>query len=128
VPTPKPRCRGEDHHHSAREARVSSRAALSGAAALFEAMGDEHRLRILELLRQGEWCVTELVDEVEEKFSTVSQRLRVLRSARLVVRRRQGTHLFYALADRHVADLIDNALAHASEREEESKEEVGHDS
>ena len=80
-------------------------------------MGDEHRLRILELLRQGECCVTELVDAVQEKFSTVSQRLRVLRSARLVVRRRKGTHVFYDLADRHVADLIDNALAHASERE-----------
>ena len=30
----------------------------------------------------------------------------------LVARRRQGTHVYYALADRHVADLIRNALAH----------------
>src|SRR5437016_14182088 len=106
----KPGCRAGDHKHSARQGQLSSRAALEGAANLFEAMGDEHRLRILELLRQGEWCVTELVEAVGEKFSTVSQRLRVLRSARLVVRRRQGTHVFYALADRHVADLIENAL------------------
>src|SRR5256885_1595569 len=113
----KSECRTDGHNHPPREARGSSRAALEGAANLFEAMGDAHRLRILELLRQGEWCVTELVDAVGEKFSTVSQRLRVLRSARLVVRRRQGTHVFYALADRHVADLIENALAHASEEE-----------
>jgi ArsR family transcriptional regulator len=52
-----------------------------------------------------------------EKFSTVSQRLRVLRLEGLIVRRRAGTHLYYALADRHVAGLIYNALAHAAELE-----------
>jgi ArsR family transcriptional regulator len=65
----------------------------------------------------GECCVTELVDTLQEKFSTVSQRLRLLRSEGLVVRRREGTHLYYALADRHVADLIRNALDHAGELE-----------
>jgi len=58
-----------------------------------------------------------LVAELGDKFPTVSQRLRILRSEGLVARRRQGTHLFYALADRHVADLIHNALAHADELE-----------
>ena len=61
--------------------------------------------------------MTEIVAAVTEKFSTVSQRLRILRSEGLIVRRRDGNHLYYALADRHVADLIDNALAHATELE-----------
>jgi DNA-binding transcriptional ArsR family regulator len=78
-------------------------------------MGDAPRLRILQMLGMGELCVTELVAAANEKFSTVSQRLRVLRTEGLVVRRRQGNHLIYALADRHVADLIHNALAHALE-------------
>jgi ArsR family transcriptional regulator len=59
--------------------------------------------------------VTEIVAAVGEKFSTVSQRLRILRTEGLVKRRREGTHLYYRLADRHVAGLIDNALAHAVE-------------
>jgi ArsR family transcriptional regulator len=67
--------------------------------------------------------VTELVDAVGEKFSTVSQRLRVLRGERLVARRRKGTHIFYALADRHVVDLLENALAHAAEQDDAAKEE-----
>jgi DNA-binding transcriptional ArsR family regulator len=67
------------------------------------------------MLAQGEWCVTELVQASGEKFSTVSQRLRVLRGEGLVVRRREGKHLFYALADRHVIALLKNALAHARE-------------
>jgi ArsR family transcriptional regulator len=78
-------------------------------------MGDGPRLRILELLKKGELCVTEIVAAVHEKFSTVSQRLRILRGEGLIVRRRDGNHIYYALTDRHVADLILNALAHAAE-------------
>lgn len=91
--------------------------ALNRAAMLFRAMGDAPRLRILELLKNRELCVTEIVASANEKFSTVSQRLRILRTEGLIVRRRDGNHLYYALADRHVADLIQNALAHALELE-----------
>jgi DNA-binding transcriptional ArsR family regulator len=80
-------------------------------------MGDAQRLRVLELLKHGECCVTEIVAAVSEKFSTVSQRLRLLRGEGLIARRRAGTHIFYALADRHVAELIQNARAHADELE-----------
>ncbi len=94
---------------------VPSSASLQGASELFRAMGDVHRLRLLELLKHGERCVTEIVAAVEENFSTVSQRLRILRDEGLIVRRRAGNHLYYTLADRHVADLVQNALAHADE-------------
>ena len=87
--------------------------ALDRAAALFRALGDPARLRLLVLLEQGERCVSELVDVLGEKFPTVSQRLRLLRNEGLVVRRRDGNHLHYALADRHVADLVKTALDHS---------------
>jgi ArsR family transcriptional regulator len=80
-------------------------------------MGDPPRLRILQMLSSREYCVTEIVEALAEKFSTVSQRLRLLRTEGLIARRRKGTHIYYALADRHVADLIHNALAHAAELE-----------
>ena len=80
-------------------------------------MGDPPRLRLLEMLSRGRWCVTEIVQTMGEKFSTVSQRLRVLRDQRLIARHRERSHVFYTLADRHVADLIHNALAHAAEPE-----------
>jgi ArsR family transcriptional regulator len=88
---------------------------LERAAALFRALGDAARLRILEVLAGGEHCVTEIVGALNDKFPTVSQRLRLLRGEGLVRRRREGNHLFYSLADRHVADLVHNALAHAAE-------------
>ena len=48
-------------------------------------------------------------------MSTVSQRLRLLRSERLVARRRDGKHVYYALADAHVGELLQAALEHAAE-------------
>ena len=86
-------------------------------------MGDAPRLRVLDLLKQRELCVTEIVAAVGEKFTTVSQRLKLLRSERLIARRREGSHVYYTLADRHVVDLILNALAHATELDGASTQE-----
>ena len=108
-------CRDKEHRHGEPRGKPAPVAALEPAALLFRALGDAPRLQLLQLLMQGEWCVSEMVNVLGEKFSTVSQRLRTLRNERLVKRRRKGTHLFYALADRHVADLVHNALAHADE-------------
>jgi DNA-binding transcriptional ArsR family regulator len=111
----RPNCRPEDHEHDSRALSGKDLKSLQRAAELFEAMGDQARLQILRLLMRGQWCVTELVAALGEKFSTVSQRLRILRDRRLVVRQRQGTHILYSLADSHVIELIKVALAHADE-------------
>ena len=113
-----PGCLGHEHGPANRkelDAIASSPKALERAAALFRAMGDPARLRLLVLLGQQERCVGELVETLGEKFPTVSQRLRLLRTEGLVTRRRDGNHLNYALADRHVADMVTTALEHAAE-------------
>ena len=85
------------------------------AVRLFKALGDEARLRTLEMLVEREACVSEIAESTGEQLSTVSHRLRLLRSEGLVNRRRAGRHIFYSLADHHVFELIQNALEHASE-------------
>jgi len=102
------------HERPARGPSVSG-AALERAARLFRAVGDVPRLRLLATLAQGEACVSELAAAEKENLSTMSQRLRVLRAEDIVTRRRQGRHINYSLTDQHVADMIFNALAHASE-------------
>lgn len=72
-------------------------------------------MRLLERLSEGEWCVSELAEAAGVGLSTVSQQLRLLRSEHLVKRRRSGKHVFYALADSHVAEIIRSALDHAIE-------------
>jgi DNA-binding transcriptional ArsR family regulator len=73
------------------------------------------RLRLLERLMHGPWCVSELAEASGEGLTTVSQRLRVLRDGGMVRRRREGKHIFYSVADEHVAELVRSALDHAAE-------------
>jgi DNA-binding transcriptional ArsR family regulator len=106
----------EEHRTGAVRKPTVDDHALERAARLFRAIGDSPRLRLLAQLAQGEMCVTELAETEGETLSTISQRLRVLRAESLVVRRRRGKHINYALADQHVMDLVFNALAHATEQ------------
>jgi ArsR family transcriptional regulator, lead/cadmium/zinc/bismuth-responsive transcriptional repressor len=116
-------CSPTDHPRSSRRVPAVTPEALETAAGLFRAIGDAPRLRLLALLGQGALCVTELAQAEGEKISTISQRLRVLRSEHLVVRKRRGKHVNYELADQHVIDLVLNALAHASEVPEIKQQE-----
>ena len=111
-----PSCSAEEHPQTRPTERSIDDASLDRAARLFRAIGEPARLRILSRLSQGEMCVTELAALEKESVSTISQRLRVLRSEYLIVRRRRGKHINYGLADQHVMDLLFNALAHATER------------
>jgi ArsR family transcriptional regulator, lead/cadmium/zinc/bismuth-responsive transcriptional repressor len=91
---------------------------IERAANLFRALGEPSRLRLLSRLIDGSRCVGELAEAENEAMSTISQRLRVLRAENIVVRRRNGKHIHYGLVDRHVTNLVLNALAHADEAQE----------
>ncbi|MFO0849821.1 MAG: helix-turn-helix domain-containing protein [Gemmataceae bacterium] len=109
-------CSHAGHTHGSVGGRpAADPAALDRAARLFRAMGDGPRLRLLHLLAAGEGCVTELVEDSGRSSPPCPSGCRVLRSEGLVARRRVGLHVYYSLADRHVADLVANALAHAGE-------------
>jgi len=110
-----PSCTPDEHNPQQAPRPFVDDAALERASRLFRAIGEPARLRILSRLAQGEMCVTELAASEGESLSTISQRLRVLRSENIIVRRRRGKHINYGLADQHVMDLVFNALAHATE-------------
>lgn len=75
-------------------------------ADLLRALAQPTRLRILELLAEGERCVCEIQPAVEGEQSTVSKHLAFLRSRGLVVGDRQGMRVFYRLADPRILDLL----------------------
>jgi DNA-binding transcriptional ArsR family regulator len=91
-----------------------SRHKLEVAAAMFRALADLPRLQTLVHLSARERSVTDLAELKGEKIATVSARLKVLLTARLVKRRREGQSIYYALSDTHVLNLIRNAVDHAS--------------
>jgi DNA-binding transcriptional ArsR family regulator len=81
----------------------------------FKALGDKTRLTILWALDQQEMCVCDLAALLDVTESAVSHQLRLLRTLRLVKNRREGTILYYRLADDHIAQLIQVALVHIQE-------------
>jgi ArsR family transcriptional regulator len=68
------------------------------------ALSDPKRLCVLETLATGERSVGELSRDVGCQVPNMSQHLAVLRSAGLVAARREGTTVFYRLADTRVID------------------------
>ena len=80
---------------------------IDGLAALFKALADPGRIRILHALSQGEMCVCDLAAFVGISESAVSHHLRMLRQLRLVANRRAGAVLYYRLR----GDLTERLLA-----------------
>jgi DNA-binding transcriptional ArsR family regulator len=73
-------------------------------AAIGHALADPKRLCVLEQLSRGERSVSELSREVGCHVPNMSQHLTVLRSAGLVVARREGSTVYYRLADERVLE------------------------
>jgi rhodanese-related sulfurtransferase len=74
-------------------------------ARIGKALGNPHRLEILELLAQSERTVESLAGELGLSMANTSQHLQVLRAAGLAETRRDGLFIHYRLADDSVVPL-----------------------
>lgn len=77
------------------------------APAVFQALVDPTRRRILELLAGREHRVQELVGHFDVSFAAISVHLRTLREARLVARRREGRNQMYRLRPERLKQVHD---------------------
>lgn len=82
-------------------------------AEMVSALSNPSRVALLYALRDGELPVGELASAAWVTPSAASQQLRMLRHLRLVVTRREGRSVLYALHDSHVAALLDEVRHHA---------------
>lgn len=80
-------------------------------AQLFRSLSHEARVRILEELRDGERSVGDLQEALGVSGSNASQHLAVLRGEGIVTSRREGTTVFYSVADTRIYNLLDDARA-----------------
>ena len=76
-----------------------------------KAAGDASRIRILKMLEEGELCVCQITAVLDLAPATVSKHLSVLRSAGLVLQRREGRWIHYRLADRFLNPHAEKVLA-----------------
>jgi DNA-binding transcriptional ArsR family regulator len=87
-------------------------------AEFFSFLGDANRLRVLSLLANQEFCVSDLANLLEMTESAVSHQLRNLRAMRLVSYRKQGRNVFYRLHDSHIFNLYEAVAEHIDEKDE----------
>lgn len=80
---------------------------FDASVALLKGLADPTRLRILWALTSREQSVGQLAELVAAHVAAVSQHLARLREAGLVASRRDGTRIFYRLADEHVSSLLE---------------------
>jgi ArsR family transcriptional regulator len=89
---------------------------VEAGAALLRALASPVRLAIIVELGEHARCVHELVDALGLAQPLVSQHLRTLREADVIVGSRRGKEIEYRLADDHISHIAVDAITHASER------------
>ena len=87
---------------------------------LFAALADRTRLRLLNLMRNGEVCVCYFVEVLDLPQPTISRHLAYLRNSELVEARREGKWMHYRIAELDASQkrvLDATLLALAAERD-----------
>jgi DNA-binding transcriptional ArsR family regulator len=82
-----------------------------GLASVFKVLANDTRLRLLHsLIRSGELCVGDLAETLAMKPQAVSNQLQRLSDLGVLASRREGTSIFYRVADPCVMTLLDQGL------------------
>jgi DNA-binding transcriptional ArsR family regulator len=78
---------------------------IRAVASLFELVAEPHRRQVLDLLREGDRSVGQLVEELNVAQPTVSKHLKALREAGLVVVRPDAQRRWYRLRAEPLREL-----------------------
>jgi ArsR family transcriptional regulator len=88
---------------------------IQDLAEFFKVFGDPTRVRILFLLKNGEYCVHDISTLIDMNQTAVSHQLKLLRHTRLVKYRKEGKQVFYSLNDEHIDAILATGLDHINE-------------
>ncbi|WP_254564633.1 helix-turn-helix transcriptional regulator [Oscillatoria sp. HE19RPO] len=92
---------------------------LQQVAEYFSILSEPMRLKLLNLLRDGEKCVQELVDATSTSQANVSKHLKVMLQAGILSRRTEGTSAYYRVEDPLIFELCNLVCDRLAERIEE---------
>jgi len=75
-----------------------------GCDSFFKAVSDPNRVKIMDLLKKKEMCVSEICEEFNMKQPSISHHLNILKNAGIVNSRKEGKEVYYSLDDKYVCD------------------------
>lgn len=85
--------------------REAKNALFDAFAEVAKALASGRRAEIVDVLAQGERSVDDIAGEIDQSVANTSHHLQALTRAGLLVSRREGTRVFYALASERVGEL-----------------------
>lgn len=94
---------------------MPSEQVLERMESLLKIAGDFTRLKILYAIMDGEKSVGEIQEEAGVSQSLASHQLKVLKEENLLSMRKDGTKVYYVLADDHVRELLNVVYDHVQE-------------
>ena len=96
----------KEKHDTREDLRLTSLEGLAEAAECLRALGHPVRLRLVEVLMQGEFPVKDLAALCELPPHMMSEHLRLLQARGMLTARRQGREVYYRIADPRLPTLI----------------------
>ena len=77
-------------------------------AEILKALAQPTRLKILELLRNGERCICEIVPAINGEQSNISRHISLMQKSHLVTTRKDGVKVMVKVKDPKIFDILDN--------------------
>ncbi|MFD1778515.1 autorepressor SdpR family transcription factor [Fredinandcohnia salidurans] len=87
---------------------------------LFKALSDEHRRKILDLLKNGDLTAGEIAQHFEMSKAGISQHLSVLKNAELVFAIKRGQYVYYSLNSTVFQEVLKWIIQFHSNKKEEN--------
>ena len=100
--------------YSFRMENISDKA-LELIARRFRVLSEAVRLKLINLLRDGEMSVTELTAQLQTSQPNVSKHLKILTESGILRREQRGNTVFYAIADPSIFELCDSVCGSLGE-------------
>ena len=76
-------------------------------AEILKALAQPTRLKILELLRNGEKCICEIVPALNGEQSNISRHISLMQKSHLVTTRKDGVRVMVKVKDPKIFDVLD---------------------
>ena len=77
-------------------------------AEILKALAQPTRLKILELLRNGEKCICEIVPALNGEQSNISRHISLMQKSHLVTTRKDGVKVMVKVKDPKIFEILDN--------------------
>ena len=77
-------------------------------AEILKALAQPTRLKILELLRNGERCICEIVPAINGEQSNISRHISLMQKSNLVTTRKDGVKVMVKVKDPKVFEILDS--------------------